>query len=174
AIDKLGPISVSRCTDLAWSDPLFEQIIGYYMRADDASKPTDHVGLFGRTVCRPDGFATFMLEERDLVEPNVTLVRPASPTTCFELLASGEVDAVVMATMVGDDAIANLSDASNIEEQPQLSTIATMHAATSVNNPNKDAHLAVLNEGIANVRESGKWFEIVQRHLVAHARRTTN
>ncbi|MEL7465289.1 MAG: transporter substrate-binding domain-containing protein [Pseudomonadota bacterium] len=174
AIDKLGPTSVFRCEQLAWSDPLFEQIIGYYMRADDTNKPTDHVGLFGRTVCRPSGYATFMLEENDLVEPNITLMRPGSPTDCFAMLASGEVDAVVIATMVGDDAIANIPDASNIEEQPQLSTIATMHAATSVDNPDKDAQLAVLNEGIANVRESGKWFEIVQRHLVAHARRTSN
>jgi len=64
--------------------------------------------------------------------------------------------------------------ADQIAEQPQLSTVATMHAVTSINNPNKDAQLAVLNEGIRDVRESGAWFEIVQRHLVEHSKRTAS
>lgn len=169
--DKLGPGASFRCERLEWSDPLFEQIIGYYMRADDANKPAEHSGLFGRTVCRPLGLGTFMMDERDLVEPNIRLVRPNSPTDCFELLSIGEVDVVVIATMVADDAIANLVDASVVEEQPQLSTIATLHAVTSVDNPDKERQLAILNEGVANLRNNGKWFEIVQRHLVAHARR---
>ena len=171
--EKLGPSSVFRCDRLAWSDPLFEQIIGYYMRADDLDKPQAHTGLFGKTICRPSGYATFMMEEKDLAEPNITLKRPSSPTDCFEMLVEGEVDAVVIATMVGDDAIANLDAPEMVEEQSQLSTIATLHAVTSIDNPDKEQQLAVLNEGIRNVRESGKWFEIVQRHLVAHARRTT-
>ena len=171
--EKLGPSSVFRCDRLAWSDPLFEQIIGYYMRVDDPNKPQNHAGLLGRNICRPSGYSTFMMEEKDLVEPNVTITRPSSPTDCFEMLAAGEVDAVVIATMVGDDAIANIDTPELIEEQSQLSTIATLHAVTSIDNPNKEAQIAVLNEGIRNVRESGKWFEIVQRHLVAHARKTT-
>ena len=173
-IEKLGPGSQFRCNNLAWSDPLFEQIISYYMRASDANKPSDHTGLFGRTLCRPKGYALFMLEEKDLVEPNITLVTPLSPADCFEQLVAGEVDAVILASMVADDAIARNEMANEIEEQPELATIATLHAVTSINNPDKDRQIAAINAGIKELRESGKWFEIVQRHLIAHARLTAS
>ncbi|MEM7546074.1 MAG: transporter substrate-binding domain-containing protein [Pseudomonadota bacterium] len=172
APDRLSEDSRLRCTSLAWSDPLFEQIIGYFMRADDPNKPTVHSDLFGRTLCRPRGFDTFMMEDENLVEPNITLVRPISTIDCFELLLTGEVDAVVLASSVADDAISRLEAAGQIEDQPQLATIATMHAVTTINNPNAEQQLGVLNEGIRQLRENGKWFEIVQRHLVAHARNT--
>lgn len=173
-MEKLGAGSQFRCKALDWSDPLFEQIIGYYMRADDANVPATHADLLGRSICRPKGYALFMMEEFDLVEPAITLKRPVNTADCFEMLAKGEVDVVVLATMVADGAIAAGGMADQIAEQPQLSTVATMHAVTSINNPNKDAQLAVLNEGIRNVRESGAWFEIVQRHLVEHTRLTAS
>ncbi len=171
-MEKLGAESQFRCKALDWSDPLFEQIIGYYMRADDANVPATHADLLGRSICRPKGYALFMMEEFDLVEPAIALKRPVNTADCFEMLTEGEVDVVVLATMVADGAIAAGGMADQIAEQPQLSTVATMHAVTSINNPNKDAQLAVLNEGIRNVRESGAWFEIVQRHLVEHSKRT--
>ena len=173
-MDKLGAESQFRCTSLDWSDPLFEQIIGYYMRADEANVPVTHADLLGRSICRPKGYALFMMEEFDLVEPAIALKRPVNTGDCFEMLAAGEVDVVVLATMVADSAIAEGGMADQIAEQPQLSTVATMHAVTSINNPNKETQLTVLNEGIRNVRESGAWFEIVQRHLVEHSRRTAS
>lgn len=173
-MEKLGAESQFRCTALEWSDPLFEQIIGYYMRADEANVPATHADLMGRNICRPKGYALFMMEEFDLVEPAISLKRPVNTADCFEMLIEGEVDVVVLATMVADSAIASVGMADQIAEQPQLSTVATMHAVTSINNPNKEAQLTVLNEGIRDVRESGAWFEIVQRHLVDHTRRTAS
>ncbi len=173
-MEKLGAESQFRCTSLDWSDPLFEQIIGYYMRADEANVPATHADLLGRSICRPKGYALFMMEEFDLVEPAIVLKRPVNTADCFEMLAAGEVDVVVLATMVADSAIAAGGMADQIAEQPQLSTVATLHAVTSINNPNKDAQLAVLNEGIRDVRESGAWFEIVQRHLIDHSKRTAS
>lgn len=173
-IEKLGSESRFRCQALEWSDPLFEQIIGYYMRSDEANVPASHADLQGRRICRPAGYAMFMMEEFDLVEPSITLTRPVNTADCFQQLAAGEVDAVVLATMVADSAIASVGMADQIAEQPQLSTVATMHAVTSINNPNKQSQLAVLNQGIREVRESGAWFEIVQRHLVEHSRRTAS
>ncbi|MEM7270675.1 MAG: transporter substrate-binding domain-containing protein [Pseudomonadota bacterium] len=171
-IEKLGAGSRFRCERLEFSDPLFEQIVSYFMRADDAAKPESHADLFGRAVCRPAGYSTFMMEEVDLVEPNITFVQPSGPSDCMEMLANGSVDAVVIASTVADDTIAQLGIADQVEEQPQLATIITLHAVTSIDNPSKDQIMATMNDGIRNVRESGKWFEIVQRHLIAHTRKT--
>lgn len=173
-IEKLGEDSQFRCNSLAWSDPVFEQIIGYYVRKDDPNQPQTHSDLFGRTVCRPKGYATFMMEEVDLVAPRIGLVRPAATETCFEMLLNGEADAVVLASTVADDALARIGGGSLVSEVPELATIATLHAVTSINNPRQDAQLEVINRGVRGLRENGKWFEIVQRHLIAHARNTAS
>ncbi len=171
--EKLSADSQDRCRNLAWTDPLFEQIIGYYMRADDAAIPTQYSELFGRSVCRPKGYSQFMMEEHDIVEPNVTIVTPLGPTECFELLLAGKTDAVVLATTVADDALAGIGMREDVVEVPALATVSTLNGITSVNNPNKDQQLAALNEGLRQLREDGTWFEIVQRHLIAHMRKTT-
>jgi len=171
-IDKLGSESQFRCNALSWSDPLFEQIIGYYMRSTEENVPTSHADLKGRTICRPQGYAMFMLEELDLVEPAIGLRRPVNTKDCFELLTAGEVDVVVLATMVADGAIVRAGMADEIAEQPQLSTVATMHAVTSINNPRADEQLERVNNGLRQLREDGTWFQIVQRHLTAHAQAT--
>ncbi len=170
-IDKLGEGSRFRCERLVFSDPLFEQIVSYFTRSGETSVPSTHADLFGRTVCRPSGYSIFMLEERDLVEPNITMVTPPNPTDCMEMLIEGTADVVVVASTVADDAIATLNISEQVEEQAQLASVITLHAVTSVNNPRKEQQMALLNQGIQNIRESGKWFEIVQRHLIAHTRK---
>ena len=170
--DKLSADAQFRCEKLAWSDPLFEQIIGYYVRSNDPKKPETHADLLGRSVCRPAGYSRFMMEEFDLVEPNITVVTPLGPTECFQMLAEGATDAVVIATTVADDTIAAQGLGAIVEEIPQLAYVASLHAVTSIDNPKKDVELGIINKGVQEIRESGKWFEIVQRHLVEHARKT--
>lgn len=171
-IEKLGEDSQFRCNNLDWSDPVFEQIIGYYVRANDPAKPQVHSDLFGKNVCRPKGYATFMMEEKDLSPPRISLVRPSATEQCFEMLLEGSADAVVLASTVADDAISRIGAGALVQEVPELATIATLHAVTSIDNPRKDAQLEVINRGVRGLRENGKWFEIVQRHLIAHARTT--
>ncbi|MGB0506166.1 MAG: hypothetical protein ACPGGK_08200, partial [Pikeienuella sp.] len=169
-IEKLGENSQFRCRNLAWSDPVFEQVIGYYMRADDQSNPTTHAGLFGRTFCRPVGWATFMMEEKDLTPPRITMITPSTAAECFEALLEGRADVVVMASITADDTISKLGAGELVAEQARLSSIVKLHVVTSIDNPDKDRLMAVLNEGIQSIRSDGKWFEVVQRHLIAHAR----
>lgn len=171
-IDKLSGDNRFRCESLVFSDPLFEQIIGYYARSDDPSLPVTHADLLGKTICRPAGYSTFMLEEYDLIEPNVTMKKPDGPEDCFEMLDKGEADIVVIASTVADNTVAGMNMMDRFQELPQLAYIATLHAITSKDNPNRDANIAAINQGIRNVRESGNWFEIVQRHLTAHVQKT--
>lgn len=59
-------------------------------------------------VCRPSGFATFQLEENDLKEPNITVVRPSDPNKCCTQLAAGEVDDVALAVDTADGAMVEI------------------------------------------------------------------
>jgi polar amino acid transport system substrate-binding protein len=172
--EKLGENSQFRCNNLAWSDPIFEQIISYYVRADGTSDFKSHSDLFGSTICRPVGWATFMLEEKDLSPPRVIMLTPDSPADCFEALLEGRADVVPMASITAEDAISKLQIANLVSEIPQLATVVHLHAAASIDNPQKEELLTVLNEGIRQIRNDGKWFEIVQRHLINHARSTVS
>lgn len=173
-IEKLSADNRFRCENLVFSDPLFEQIIAYFARADDVSSLETHADIMGRVICRPAGYSTFMLEEFDLVEPNVTIKQPDGPGDCFEMLADGEVDLVVLASTVADNTIAGMEMTDRFQELPQLAYVATLHAITSAENPNREANISAINRGLQNVRESGAWFEIVQRHLIEHSKRTAS
>ncbi|MEX2517729.1 MAG: transporter substrate-binding domain-containing protein, partial [Paracoccaceae bacterium] len=166
----LGEESAFRCAGLAWSDPLFELIIGFYTRADTPA-PAGDSDLSGLAVCRPAGSSDALLEAHGLVGPKIRLVAAPEAGACFEMLLAGEVDAVAAPASSADEAIGALGAADRIAEQPQLATAATLHAVTSADNPLKDAQIGRINEGLRMIRKDGGWFEIVQRHLAAHAAR---
>ncbi|WP_112321598.1 LysM peptidoglycan-binding domain-containing protein [Oceanibium sediminis] len=166
-IEKLGEGSQYRCNNLDWSEPLYEQIIGIYTR-NDYPAPLSHADLFGANVCRPAGYSMFMMEEHDLVQPNITLSQPAGPGDCFEGLRDGTYDAVVLAVDVAEGAISDIGATGAFAKHDALDTIATLHAVTSKNNPNGAAQLALLDDGINRIKDSGEWFSIVRRHLAEH------
>ncbi len=169
--DKLEEGSKFRCYNLAWSDPLFEQLVSYYTRAGE-TPPATHHDLFGKSVCIPSGYSRFYMEEVDLVEPNIRLATPPSPTDCFRMLIDGQTDAVVISTTVADDSLAKLNAQGRAVENSHLAHVLTLHAVTSIEHPRKEEILGLINEGLKRIREDGAWFEIVQRHLVEHAKKT--
>ena len=172
-IDKLGDGSKFRCNNLDWSEPVFEQIIGYYTRADFAA-PADHKALFGSTVCRPAGYSTFMLEEKDLVAPNVTFKQPNGPGESFQMLLDGECDAVVLAIDVSEGAIAKLGAADKVRLHENLNQIAGLSVVISKTHPRAKEILAVFDDGLKKIKEDGTWFSIIQRHLAEHKAKTAS
>ncbi len=166
-IDKLGDGSKFRCNNLDWSQPLFEQIVGYYTRAGQP-RPASHKDLFGLNICRPAGYSTFMMEEVDLVEPNISFTRENSPAGCFNGLVSGKYDVVVLAAEVAEGTIAEIGAKDKVTLQDHLSYVATMHAVIAKTNPRAKEYLATLDGGVTRLKESGEWFQIVTRHMAEH------
>jgi polar amino acid transport system substrate-binding protein len=163
-IARLGEDSQFRCNNFDWTEPMFEQVFGYYTRASEP-EVTAYSQLLGKTICRPSGFATFQLEENDLKEPNITLVRPSDPNECFTQLAAGEVDAVALAVDTADGAMVETSTTDQIRLNESLAQVLTIHGVISKNNPQGEAMLAEFNSGLNAIKETGEWFEIVRRHL---------
>lgn len=166
-LDRLSDDSKFRCNNLDWSDPIFQQIIGYYTRVD-APRPDTHQALFGKTICRPSGYSTFMMEEVLLVEPNITIKRPGATTDCFEGLVSGEYDAVVLAADVAQGAISKINAQSQVAFHDHLSQVATMHAVIAKTHPNGQELLNIMNNGLVKMKQNGEWFKIISRHLAEH------
>jgi len=163
-VDRLGEDSQFRCNNFDWTDPLFEQVFAYYTRAGEP-EVTEYSAFFGKTVCRPAGYATFQLEENDLKEPNITLVRPTDPAECFTGLVAGDVDVVAIAVDTGEGIMVETGTTDAVRTNEQLAQVLTIHGVISKNNPQGEAMLAEFNSGLAAIKESGEWFEIVRRHL---------
>lgn len=170
-IERLGEGSQFRCNNLRWSEPLFEQIVGYYT-LEGAAVPASYADLSGQTVCRPAGYATFMLEENDLVEPNVSLVRPNAVADCFIGLRDGTVDVVVLASDTAEGAISELGLNGSVVFNEPLSQVLTMHAVISSTHPHVDEYLDTFNSGVVAIKDNGEWFSIVRRHLIAYRSQT--
>ncbi len=163
-IARLGEDSQFRCNNFDWTEPMFEQVFGYYTRASEP-EVTRYSQLLGKVVCRPSGYATFQLEENDLKEPNVTWVRPSDPNECFTALAAGDVDVVALAVDTADGAMVETGTTDQIRLNEALAQVLTIHGVISKNNPQGEAMLAEFNSGLNAIKETGEWFEIVRRHL---------
>ena len=127
-----------------------------------------YASLLGKTVCRPAGYALFMMEEHDLVEPRIKLERPVSVAECFEGLVNGEFDVVAIASDVGQGAINEMRAQGAVRYNENLSQVMTMHAVISNTHPRLGEYLDTFNSGVKKIKENGEWFSIVRRHLTAH------
>ena len=167
AIEKLGDGSKFRCNNLNWSEPIFEQIVGYYTRAD-FTKPEKHASLFGSKVCRPAGYSIFMLEEKDLVAPNVEFIQPDGPEEAFKMLLDGGCDVVALAIDVSEGAITALEAADKVVLHENLNQVAGLAVVISKTHPRGEEILAKFDDGLKKIKNDGTWFSIVQRHMAEH------
>ena len=162
-IDRLSGDSQFRCNNYVWSDPMFEQIVGYYTKEGVTFDTYEE--MLGKHICRPAGYATFMLEENGLVEPNITFTQPTDPAECARGLADGTFDVFVIANDVADGVILSEGLTGQIANMEPLGQVLNLGAVISVNHPQRDEILEVFNAGLNDIKESGEWFEIVRRHL---------
>ncbi|WP_162617578.1 LysM peptidoglycan-binding domain-containing protein [Yoonia maritima] len=166
-IDQLGDDAKFRCNNFEWSDPMFEILLGYFGRAGEPL-PATHAELAGKSICRPDGYETFVLEEDGLVEPTISFGQEGLITGCMAGLLDGTYDVVVIAVDPGQGAVLELGAQDQIMLNEQLTKVLNLSPVIAKSNPNREEMLAMMNSGIASIKADGQWFEIVNRHLSAH------
>lgn len=167
--DRLSGSMKARCNGFIFSAPLFEVDMGFYVRAGDpleaAAAPED---LYGKRLCRPAGYFTFDLEQDGLFEPNLTRVIPPGAADCFTWLARGEVDVVSLSTQMAAGEISRLGLDGRVASIPALASAQTLHVVAPENSAEGRADIELINKGLAELQMSGRWFEVVSRHLGAY------
>ncbi|MCU0911246.1 MAG: transporter substrate-binding domain-containing protein [Rhodobacteraceae bacterium] len=167
-VENLQPANALRCTDYNHSDPFFEAAVGYYaMKGSDFARVATYPELLGARLCRPRGWFTFDLEANRLVEPNITLLVAPTQVACWDALKAGEVDVVTFDALPAEADLIKLGLLDTVVEIPQLTSVETLHVFAPKSNPNGEAFLETINRGLAELRSSGQWMEIVSRHLGA-------
>lgn len=152
------------CNRFLWSDPLYEQVTGYYT-LKSAPVPADHKALLGKTLCRPAGYSTAMMDAEGLTPPAIKLERPADAETCLAMLLDGKVDAAVLATPVADAVLATTGKADQVTEQAALGSAATVHIIAYKENVDAVKNVMLVNEGLKRIRKDGEWYKIIASAL---------
>ena len=164
----LSPGDQARCTDFAFSAPFYEIVDGFFAKRDSGLlEVTSASGLSGKRICRLEGNTTGVLDAAGLTVPTITLVRAERAEDCFRALVAGEVDLVSIDAEAGDATVAKMGLISSVGTNPHLSTIVSLHVIAHKSNPEAVAMLGQLDAGLAEMYQSGEWYDIVSTALSA-------
>ncbi len=165
-MDKLEDESIFRCNNLDFSDPLYEEVLGYFSPASDPVY-TAHAQLMGKRICRAEAYTLAPMEEVDLVSPAIEVVRAPTAADCVNFVLENKADAALIAVDVADGRINELGAQGRIQMHEALTFVDVLHAVIAKTHPQNEEIMAVVNNGIGNIKDSGLWFQTVRRHMTA-------
>ena len=168
-LDLLGEEGKRRCTDFIASLPVYE-VADTISTLNDSKflNASTYQELAGARICKPEGWSMYPLEQAGLIEPFVTHVRLATPKDCAEALIAGEVDVFAIELETATEAFRELGVTDQITVNPTLVNFLTFHFISARNNPRARIYIAMLNEGLTEMRKSGEWYDIVATGLAEY------
>ncbi|MEM6441595.1 MAG: hypothetical protein AAF763_18100, partial [Pseudomonadota bacterium] len=153
-LERLPPDLAARCTRYDFSAPLATARIAWFARADApvlaAQRPAD---LRGLTLCRPSGMFDGDLAAAGLAPPRAARLAPATARDCLDAVASGQADVASLEARDARRARTRPPPLPDVTELPALASGVTLHAAAWRGSPAAGAALAVLDAGLAALRE---------------------
>lgn len=164
--ETLSESDRSRCETYNFSNPFYEVVDTFFAKAGSGLEITrTYADFAGTTICRPEGWSLTHLNAVSLFEPTITLMRPADPDECFHAVIQGEADIVAIEAHLAVEAIGRLGYEHQLVENPNLAAIKPLNIMTHKDNPDGEAILETLNQGLAIMQQSGEWRDIVSTAL---------
>jgi ABC-type amino acid transport substrate-binding protein len=164
----LNASDTSRCENFAFSAPFMEIVDGFFtLRESPLLASVSHDDFVGKRICRPEGYTAGVLDSAGLTADRIQLIRMERVSDCFEALVAKEVDLVSIDAEVADTAIAELGIVEQVEQNPHLVSLTTLHAIAHKSNQRAVDMLTLLDAGLVEMYESGEWYEIVSTALTA-------
>lgn len=154
------------CRNYVFSDPIYAVVIGVFTKRGRAPNANEGFkALSPMKICASDhaDLKTLQQSGAELVEANLRVASESSE--CFELLANGEVDALVADSISAGRALRTRDDAQEFEEAPRLAALSQIHAIAFQDSEVGMTTLSHLNGGLAKIKNSGEWFQIINRVL---------
>ncbi len=164
--EALSESDRSRCETYNFSNPFYE-VVDTFFAKDGSGYETSlsYADFAGTTICRPEGWSTSHMDAVGLYEPAITLLRPVDPDDCFRAVMDGSADIVAIEAHLAVEAINRLGYEHQIIENPNLAAIKSLNVMTHKDNPDGEAILETLNQGLAIMQQSGEWRDIVSEAL---------
>lgn len=156
------------CTNFHFSEPVVDLVMLLFARADDPMPFADDADVVGKTLCRPAGHPTYDLDRADrrwISDGKITLRQPETPTACFEMLIAGEVDAVTVNEFLGVQQMFDLGLTKEVVPLTRPLSVEGLHVVISKKHWRGTAHLYRFNAGLAKLKQTDRYTDIVARHL---------
>ncbi|SMX29043.1 LysM domain/BON superfamily protein [Pelagimonas phthalicica] len=161
--------SLSLCTDYVYSDPMFEMLVVLFTRKGSGVTYTTEADLDGMRVCSPLGHGTTLRQGQGadfLTRAGARLQTPQSAEDCFARLIDGTTDAVAMNEFTGRIVSKDMGVADQIELQlSRPLAIEGLHAVAHKSNPRSGKIIAKFNASLADLRESGEYLNVIDKHM---------
>jgi len=157
-----------RCENFHFSEPLVDLVILLFTRLDDPIPFSGDADIEGRTLCRPAGYFTHDLDgpgREWLSRGLIKLEQPATPDDCFLLLMEGKVDAVAVNEFLGVQKMFEMGIEDRVGPLPRPLSVEGLHVVISKRHWRGTTHLYRFNAGLAELKKSDRYNEIVSRHL---------
>ncbi|WP_298915143.1 transporter substrate-binding domain-containing protein [uncultured Roseobacter sp.] len=164
--DKGGP-----CVAFHFSDPVMELVNLVFVRADNDFEFNSDADLEGRSLCRPKGFYIDDLDRPGrewLTRGVVTLVQPEMPMDCFKMLVAGEVDLVSVNEFLGVQQLFDAQLTEMVLPLPRPLSTQSWHVVVSKTHSRATTLLYRFNAGLAKLKQTDAYAEIISRHLTIY------
>ncbi|MDA7965151.1 transporter substrate-binding domain-containing protein [Ruegeria sp.] len=167
AAATLSETDRTRCETYNFSNPFYEVVDTFFAKEGSGYESTrTYADFAGATICRPEGWSLTHMNAVSLFEPTITLMRPVSPDDCFHAAVNGEADIVAIEAHLAVEAMSRLGYEHQLVENPNLAAIKSLNVMTHKDNPDGEAILETLNQGLAIMQQSGEWRDIVSTALL--------
>lgn len=157
-----------QCSGFHWSDPVFVLPIQLFVTVAEPMAFTADADLEDRTLCLPEGDAAPWLDAGGrnlLADGHVTVTRAADFGACLDLLLAGDVDAVPEDIFSGVDQVYQRGLRGKVTALERPIGTESLHVVISRQHWRGTTHLYRVNAGLAAIKASGRYDEIVNRHL---------
>ncbi|WGW05759.1 transporter substrate-binding domain-containing protein [Tropicibacter oceani] len=157
-----------RCANFHFSDPLVEVLVLLFVKQGSGFVYESDADIPGKTLCRPKGYFTHDLDRagREWISKGlITLVQADTPQACFEQLQAGTVDAVTVNVFLGAETIDKMGLRGAVVPLEKPLSSEGLHVIISKKHWRGTTFLYRFNAGLAALKESERYNEIVSKHL---------
>jgi polar amino acid transport system substrate-binding protein len=155
------------CGELIFSDPFYDAEMGFYANLNSRFAEAGSVAeLAGTRICRPVTLALSDLEANGLAD-SAEILRLDTEEACFGQLAEGRVDLVSVDAEFAAILLERTNQAKGVRRLP-YSARQVLHAVVWRGHPQAGEIIAEVNRGLEGLRMSGRWFDIVHRHMARY------
>lgn len=159
------------CAGLHWSDPVFVLPVQLFVTQGGGMGFASDEDLEDKTLCLAEGDQAPWLDGngRNLVADGlVTVTRAADFNACLDLLVAGDVDAVPQDIFSGVDQVYQRGLRGQVTALERPIGTESLHVVISKGHWRGTTHLYRVNAGLAAIKASGRYDEIVNRHLALY------
>ncbi|WP_417208106.1 ABC transporter substrate-binding protein [Antarctobacter sp.] len=157
-----------RCANFHFSDPLVEILVLLFTRPGSGFTYDSDADVIGKRLCRPKGYFTHDLDRPGrewLSRGLITLVQADDPQACFRELMAGRVDAVTVNVFLGAKTIDDMGLRGQVVPLDKPLSVEGLHVIISKKHWRGTTHLYRINAGLAELKKTDRYSQIVSRHL---------